>query len=281
MTTRDRRGNKDFARGIRTADQGDRSMSMTLTKPLVLLSLTATALLAGCIGSDDALSEGEGTGAGVSAAVVSELTVAGHYCPTRGEIAVRTIPADNTYYLTSFGGGVDTQRMACTGTADGRWMYIADAWRFGCRAKVRVTNPRTGRWCVAQVADVGPNVCVEQAAGRPIIDASPVITRELFGRSSAGWSDRIVVHAEMVPTATPLGCGNGAGAPAMTPAMDVPVASCFSGTYGREMAGRTCLQSRFDDEWYQCVNGTWRLDRGIPARNAGPAGVCSSRISLR
>jgi hypothetical protein len=236
-----------------------------------LFALTVTALVAGCYGSDDALTEGEVAGAGVSAAVVSELTVGGHYCPTRGEIAGRTIPSDDTYYITSFGGGVDTQRMACTGTADGRWLYIADAWRFGCRAKVRVTNPRTGRWCVAQVADVGPNICVERAAGRPIIDASPVITRELFGRNSAGWSERIVVRAELVEGSTALGCGNGAATPSITPPMAAPVASCFSGTYGREMPGRTCLQSRFDGEWYQC----------IPSRNAGPAGACASRISLR
>ena len=150
---------------------------MSVLKPLIWLSLSSLVWVTGCYGSDDALTEAEGSGAGVSSTVVSELTVGGHYCPTRGEIAGRTIPSDNTYFITSFGGGVDTQRMACTGIADGRWMYIADSWRFGCRARVRVTNPRTGRWCIAQVADVGPNICVEQAAGRPIIDASPVITR--------------------------------------------------------------------------------------------------------
>ncbi|MBP6832099.1 MAG: hypothetical protein KA978_15035 [Deltaproteobacteria bacterium] len=256
---------------------------MSEMKSRLLLGLTSMAMVAGCYGSEDALSEGEGEGegAGVSATVVSELTVGGHYCPTRGEIAGRTIPSDNTYYITSFGGGVDTQRMACTGVADGRWMYIADSWRFGCRARVRVTNPRTGRWCVAQVADVGPNICVERAAGRPIIDASPVITRELFGRGSAGWSDRIAVRAELVPTTTPLGCADGTAAPSMTPAMTAPVASCFSGTYGREMAGRTCLQSRFDSEWYQCTGRGWALDRGIPSRRSGPAGACSAMISLR
>lgn len=246
-----------------------------------LLGLSSMTLVAGCYGSDDALGEAEGTGGGASAAVVSELTVGGYYCAPRGEIAGRTIPSDNTYLITSFGGGVDTQRMACGGIADGRWMYIAGSWRFGCRGRVRVTNPRTGRWCVAQVADVGPHICVERAAGRPIIDASPVITRELFGRNSAGWSDRIVVRAELVPTSTPLGCGNGTAAPAMTPAMDVPVASCFSGTYAREMAGRTCLQSRFDREWYQCTSRGWILDRRIPSRRSGPAGACSATLSLR
>lgn len=254
---------------------------MSSLSPRLLLSLASMALVAGCYGSDDALTEAEGGSGGVSAAVVSELTVGGHYCPTRGEIAGRTLPADDLYYITSFGGGVDTQGMACGGIADGRWMYIADSWRFGCRARVRVTNPRTGRWCVTQVADVGPNICVERAAGKPIIDASPVITRELIGRNSAGWSDRIVVRAELVAASTPLGCGSGSAAPSMTPTMEAPVASCFSGTYAREMAGRTCLQSRFDGEWYQCTGGNWRLDRAIPSRRSGPAGACSAMISLR
>jgi hypothetical protein len=106
--------------------------------------------------------------------------------PQRGEIAGRNIPPDNVYYITTFGEGPDNQTMACGAYADGTWLYIADSWRFGCGAKVKLTNPRNGRWCVTQVADVGPNICVERAAGRPIIDASPVITRELFGRSSAG-----------------------------------------------------------------------------------------------
>lgn len=251
-----------------------------MSQSRLLWSLASVALVAGCYGSDDALSDAEGSGAGVSATVVSELTVGGHYCPTRGEIAGRTIPSDNTYYLTSFGGGVDTQRMACGAMADGRSLYIADSWRFGCRGKVRVTNPRTGRWCVATVGDVGPNICVEQAAGRPIIDASPVITRELFNRASAGWSDRIVVRAELVPSSTPLGCGDGTATPTTTPAMTAPVASCFSGTYAREMAGRTCLQSRFDSEWYQCTSTGWVLDRGIASTHAGPAGLCSAMVSL-
>lgn len=244
----------------------------------VLLAVAAS----GCIGSDDGLTAPEGSGDGVSAALVSELTVGGHYCPQRGEIAGRDIPSDNLYFITTFGGGAEVGPMACGGVADGRWMYIADSWRFGCRAKVRLTNPRTGRWCVAQVADVGPNICVERAARKPIIDASPVLTRELYNRSGVGWSDRVEVRAELVASSTPLGCGSGAATtPTMPPSMSAPVSNCFSGTYGREMPGRTCLQSRFDGDWYQCAGGTWRLDRAIPTRRSGPAGVCASLIPLR
>lgn len=255
---------------------------MTKANQIIRWSIALTVVATGCIGSDDALTAAEGSGDGVSASVVSELTVGGHYCPQRGEIAGRDIPSDNLYYITTFGGGVEVGTMACGGIADGRWMYIADSWRFGCRAKVRLTNPRTGRWCVAQVADVGPNICVERAARKPIIDASPVLTRELYNRSGVGWSDRVEVRAELVASSTPLGCGSGAAtAPTMPPAMSAPVASCFSGTYGREMPGRTCLQSRFDNDWYQCTGSGWLLDRAIPTRRSGPAGACASVIPLR
>ena len=37
-------------------------------------------------------------------------------------------------------------------------------------------------------------------------------------------------------------------------------ASCYSDTLGREMADNACVQSKFDDLWYQCDNGSW-VDR--------------------
>jgi MYXO-CTERM domain-containing protein len=132
--------------------------------------------------------------------------VGGYYCPTSGEIAGRTQPADHLYYLTSFGGGSDTQAMACGGTADGHWLYLADSWRFGCGTHVQITNPATGDFCVAQVADVGPNICVEEAAHRPVIDASPLVAEYLFHVSGAGWSDRRSIAAVVVPRSTALGC---------------------------------------------------------------------------
>lgn len=133
------------------------------------------------------------------------LIVGGHPCPTSGEIAGRTQPTDHLYFLTEFGGGADTQNMACGGPiADGTWYYLADSWRFGCGTRVRITNPANGKSVIAQVADVGPNICVEQAAGRPVIDASPLVTHYLFGRSK-GWSDRALVRAEVVDRTTPLG----------------------------------------------------------------------------
>lgn len=143
------------------------------------------------------------------------LIVGGHPCPTSGEIAGRDIPADGRYYLTTFGGGADTQSMSCGGIADGTWYYLADSWRFGCGTKIQITNPTNGRSCVAQVADVGPNICVEQAAGLPVIDASPLVSRLLFGGDSSGWADRRLVIANRVDPSTPLGPTNASAAPSV------------------------------------------------------------------
>jgi hypothetical protein len=186
------------------------------------IGLVGLSLAGACYSPDAAQPMVDGEG--VSARLAADLTVNGHYCPTRGEIAGRTQPADRQYYITTFGGGSDTQRMSCAGTADGRWLYIADAWRFGCGARVKVTNPRTGRWCVTQVADIGPNICVERAAGKPVIDASPAITRELFGAGAVGWSQRMLVLAEAVAAGTALGCGTGAVTPPPAPPPPPPPA---------------------------------------------------------
>ena len=50
--------------------------------------------------------------------------------------ASSSIPADGRYVMTTFGGGGDTQRMSCGGTADGTWFYAASRQRYGCGAHV-------------------------------------------------------------------------------------------------------------------------------------------------
>lgn len=240
---------------------------MSKTRALGLGCLVLAAL-SGCYGADT----GDEEGAPYSAMLVSDLTVGGYRCPSSGEIAGRTRPADNMYYLTTFGGGSDNQRMACFGYADGRWMYIADA-ALRCRSRVKLTNPRTGRWCVVQVADVGPNICVERAAGKPIIDASPAISRELYGIGSAGWSDRgahprrarvfdRAAHRlrRRLDDARHASPGQNGGR------------TCYSTTWGRDMSLGACVQSRSDRIYYQCTNLGWVTSGGITASRTGPGG---------
>lgn len=48
---------------------------------------------------------------------------------------------------------------------------------------------------------------------------------------------------------------------------------CYSGTLSRTVAHSTCIESRFDRTWYQCVNGSWR-----EGRNSN--GSCTSQYPL-
>lgn len=168
---------------------------------LLATSISASA----CAGAVDTGAEGDDPG-DPSTGYSAQLTVGGHHCPTSGHVAGTRKPGNHKYGMTTFGGGADTQPMACGGVADGHSLYIADASRFGCGAHVKVTNPMNGRWCVAKVADVGPNICVEQAAGLPVIDASPAIAHHLFGVGGIGWSDHKHVVAEQVASHVALGC---------------------------------------------------------------------------
>ncbi len=152
------------------------------------------------------------------------LTVGGCQCPswhpgvTCAELTYSDIPPDNVYYVTTFGGPGDGQDMWICGhktTDNGSWPYVADYQRFGC-GKVLIKNPATNKSCVGEVADCGPNRCVEEAAcfcgcasHHPILDVSPFITQYLFGISSSGWSERRKVIAYAVDPSTPIGCPGG------------------------------------------------------------------------
>lgn len=151
--------------------------------------------------------------------ISSEAKVGGCSCPTKGNCAALSYsdkPSDGIYYITSYGGGNETQPQACPGMAmaDGKWAYIADLARFGCGTKVKIEA--NGKSCIAQVADCGPNRCVEDAAAQnscqthfPIIDASPLITKYLHGTTSAGWSDKFKIKVTEVSSSTPIGCPGG------------------------------------------------------------------------
>ena len=93
--------------------------------------------------------------------------------------------------------------MSCGGYANGTGWYAASRQRYGCGAHVKVQA--NGKCVVLATDDYGPDVCVENAAGRPIIDVSPLASKALFGVSGAGWSDRSVVTVNKVATTTPLG----------------------------------------------------------------------------
>ena len=177
--------------------------------------------------------------------------------------ASSSVPSDDRYYLTSFGGGSDTQTMSCGGLADGTWYYAASKQRFGCGARIQIEA--NGNCVVAATDDYGPDVCVEAAAGRPIIDASPLVAKHLFGVSSAGWSDRLAITATLVDPSTPLGPCTSSPAPSPSPSPSPNpnpspspgAATCSSATLDRDVDSGTCVQAASDGNWYTCSDGAW------------------------
>lgn len=256
-----------------------RFLAATLTK--VTVALGAVLALSGCAADGD--SEDGSTPRipnGAEEELVgdrSEAAVRGCTCPGKGkcsDLSYSDIPADNKYIITTFAeGGPMGCSTATKKTADGTWAYIADSARFGCGAKVRVTA--NGKSCVAEVADCGPNRCVEDAAGAPagsangtcnkhfpIIDASPLITKYLFGASGAGWSDRMMVTTVKVDSSTPIGCGS---APAPDPNAERECSKDSDCNHNTSGTGVVC-----DPAKYKCVDGCRR------DADCGSGATCSS-----
>lgn len=198
----------------------------------------------------------------------------------RGQ-ASSTVPADRRYVLTTFGGPGDHQTMSCGGYADGSTWYAASRQRYGCGAKLKIEA--NGKCAVVTALDYGPDACVERAAGLPIIDASPKVSRLLFGEAGAGWSDRLKVTVTQVAAGTPVGpctttttppppMGGGTPPPPPDPAMG---ATCMSTTLGREVDEGTCVQQASDARWMTCSGGQW-VARASSAGCAVAYGFCDS-----
>jgi hypothetical protein len=174
--------------------------------------------------------------------------------------AASTVPASGDYYLTSFGfSPSDDGLMSCgEKTLHGSWYYAASRQRYGCGAHIQIEA--NGRCVVAETDDYGPDVCVENAAGRPIIDASPLVSEHLFGTQSAGWSDRYAIHVTEVARSTPLGPCNGS-TPMPPPPGPAPAPKCHSATLDEDVGAGTCVQSASDAAWYHCSDGDWLSGR--------------------
>lgn len=205
------------------------------------LYCVVVALLPGCmVGEDEAWNSTPGASVGITARGLKNC---------KGK-ASSSIPADGRYIITTFGGPGDHQAMSCGGYANGTTWYAASRQRYGCGAKLRIEA--NGKCAVVAALDYGPDVCVENAAGAPIIDVSPLVSKELFGEAGLGYSDRAFVVVTEVDAATPL--GKCTGDPNLPPPMTAT--TCTSTTLDREVDSGTCVQAE-DAMWYECDGGAW------------------------
>jgi hypothetical protein len=143
-----------------------------------------------------------------------------------------TVPVDDgNYYLTSFGCYIDSSGNVQTDPGDNcipsclsqavqaglcqqgsqgpdceeaiNW-FTADGARFGCLARLRITNPANGKAVIAVALDYGPSCSVENGVNHAVLDASGRIDDYLFG-GQEGASDMASVHVVQVDDSTPLG----------------------------------------------------------------------------
>ena len=142
-----------------------------------------------------------------------------------------TKASDGDYYITSFGCWVDPNNTIHTDPGDNcipsclakakqaglcmpgdtgpeceervNW-FTADGARFGCLARLKMTNPANGKSVIAVALDYGPACTVERSVNEEVLDASGRVDLYLFG-GDRGATDRATVHVVEVDPSTPLG----------------------------------------------------------------------------
>jgi hypothetical protein len=116
-----------------------------------------------------------------------------------------TDPSDNCVFACGNRGLCATGLSGPECQAQLQW-FSADADRFGCGARIKVTNCVNGRAVVLAALDRGPNCrSVEQAFGAPVIDMSWPAMTYLFDGRTYGASDKKRVVVEVVGANATLG----------------------------------------------------------------------------
>lgn len=173
-------------------------------------------------------SESTGTPTSVCDGVAGEPLVPPAVCDGPGGYTSTEIPPNGLFSTSWFGcyfddGGDivqdpgDNCELACgsqglcpgqdgpTCEANLRW-FAADADRYGCGGRIRVTNCDNGNAVVLVTLDRGPNCnSVEMACDTPVLDMSHDAMEHLFEGSFYGGCEHQVVVVEPVDPSTPLG----------------------------------------------------------------------------
>ncbi len=150
-------------------------------------------------------------------------------CDASGGNTTTEIPSNNIYSTSWFGCYLKSDgtiykdpydncefacgnRGLCASTLTGpeceaelKW-FAADADRYGCGGRIRVTNCANGKQVVLTTLDRGPNCkSVEKTYGAPVLDMSHPAMTYLFDGKTYGGSDKKRVVVEKVAATTPLG----------------------------------------------------------------------------
>lgn len=113
-------------------------------------------------------------------------------------------PSDNCEFACGSQGLCDDGQSGPECEAGLQW-FAADADRFGCGGRVRVTNCANGNQVVLVTLDRGPNCGVEMDCGTPVLDMSHDAMVYLFDGNEYGGCDQQLVVVEAVGADEPLG----------------------------------------------------------------------------
>lgn len=149
----------------------------------------------------------------------------------RSGLTGTAIPANGNYKTTAFGcvnGWKDPNDNCqaacgnppglCTGLSGPDcqrklgW-FAADTDRYGCFARLRVTNPKTLKSAVVIAIDRGPHCTQEQIHNAPLLDLSYTAAKYVGGTTGGNYE---VLHVDRVSNTTPLGPTTYSGIPTST-----------------------------------------------------------------
>ncbi|MBI2394886.1 MAG: hypothetical protein HYV09_35280 [Deltaproteobacteria bacterium] len=126
-------------------------------------------------------------------------------CYRKSDGTIYKDPYDNCEFACGPKGLCSSSLSGPECQAELQW-FAADADRYGCGARVRVTNCVNRKQVVLATLDRGPNCkTVEKAYGAPVLDMSHPAMAYLFDGKEYGGSDKKRVIVEKVPATTALG----------------------------------------------------------------------------
>jgi hypothetical protein len=203
--------------------------SSTITTTTSIDEESGSSSVGGTTAVDATSSSGESTGSSsICDTIIGEDFIVPDSCDGPSGNTATAIPANGLFSTSWFGCYFDEDgdliqdqsdncefacgsQGLCSDDQDGpnceanlQW-FAADADRYGCGGRIRVTNCDNGNAVVLVTLDRGPNCAVEMDCGAPVLDMSHDAMIYLFEGSRYGGCDQQAVVVEAVDEATPLG----------------------------------------------------------------------------